>query len=76
LPTCGQVLCSFAVVEADFGFDRLPQELRLSEEIETKEFNVDINVLGLRELASFGLFPVKKAFIKFNIKGILPPELA
>ena len=24
LPTCGQVLCSFAVVEADFGFDRLP----------------------------------------------------
>ena len=28
---------------------------------ETKEFNVDINVLGLRELASFGLFPVKKA---------------
>jgi hypothetical protein len=31
-------------------------------------------VLGLRDLQSFGLMPVKKPFIKFNLKSLLPPE--
>lgn len=76
LPSCGQILCSFSVVESDFVFDQLPRELNIAEFIETKEYNVDINVLGLRELASFGMLPVSKAFIKFNTRGMLPPELA
>jgi len=44
------------------------------ETIDYKEQNVDINILGLRHLQSFGLLPVKKAFVKFNLKSLLPPE--
>lgn len=35
-----------------------------------------INVLGLRNLVSGGLLPVKKAFVKFSVKSLLPSELA
>ena len=41
-----------------------------------KDFNVDINVLGLRNLQSFGVMPVKKASIQFNIRSLLPPQNA
>jgi len=41
-----------------------------------KEYSVDLNVLGLRELESFGLMPIKKPFIKFRIKSLLPPDKA
>ncbi len=32
--------------------------------------------MGLRQLESFGLMPIKKPFIKFRIKSLLPPEKA
>lgn len=32
-------------------------------------------ILGLRYLKSPGILPVKKAFINFNVKSMLPPEL-
>lgn len=32
--------------------------------------------MGLRNLQSFGLLPVKKPFIKFNLRSLLPPEQA
>jgi hypothetical protein len=38
--------------------------------------NVDINVLGLRDLVSPGLCPIKKAYIKFSVKSLLPPAQA
>jgi len=76
LPTCGQVLCSFAVVEADYRFAKPYKLVRLADEVKTAEFKLDLNVLGLRELESFGLLPVKKAFVKFNTKSMLPPEKA
>lgn len=76
LPACGQVLCSFAVVEEDFHFDKLVREVRLAAEVATSEFRIDINVLGLRELESFGILPIQKAFVKFNTKSMLPPEKA
>ena len=31
-------------------------------------------VLGLRNLQSAGILPVKKAFIKFNCKSLVPPD--
>ena len=31
-------------------------------------------ILGLRELESPGILPVKKAFISFNIKSLVPPN--
>lgn len=75
-PACGQMLVSFAVVEDDFSFKIPINYLKLTEEIEYKDFNCEINVLGLRNLESFGLMPVKKPFIRFNLRSLLPPEKA
>ena len=40
------------------------------------EFKCEIMVLGLRDLVSNGLLPIKKAYVKFNLKSLLPPEQA
>jgi len=40
-----------------------------------KEFQVSMNILGLRNLQSPGILPVKKAFINFNLKSLVPPNL-
>ncbi len=40
-----------------------------------KEFGVAMNILGLRGLQSPGLLPVKKAFLNFNLKSMVPPKL-
>lgn len=34
-----------------------------------------MNVLGMRGLQSPGILPVKKAFVKFNLKGLVPPSI-
>jgi hypothetical protein len=75
-PPCGQMLCSFSIVEDDYVYKIPINYLKLTEQIEYKEYNVEINVLGLRELESFGIMPIKKAFIKFNLRSLLPPEKA
>lgn len=41
-----------------------------------KEQQCQIVALGLRKLVSTGLLPVRKAFVSFNLKTILPPLLA
>jgi hypothetical protein len=41
-----------------------------------EEYQVIINVLGLRGLISTGLLPVKKAYVKFSVKSLLPPAQA
>ena len=51
-------------------------QVKLQDYIKTSMFNIDINVLGLRQLESFGLLPIKKPFIKFNVRSLLPPEKA
>ena len=38
-----------------------------------RPMNVEINVLGFRDLISSGLLPVNKAFAKFSLKSLLPP---
>ena len=40
------------------------------------EYRVELNVLGLRNLASPGLLPVKKAYIDFLLKSMVPPMAA
>ena len=50
--------------------------MRLSEYVPVKDYNLEINVLGLRNLESFGLMPIKKPVVKFRIKSLLPPEKA
>jgi len=43
--------------------------------VEMQEFQLNINVLGLRTLQSPGILPVKKAFINFNLKSLVPPSM-
>lgn len=73
-PEAGEILVSFAVVSDQFEFKQKPKQVDLRAGIDFKEYNVEVNVLGLRNLQSFGLLPVKKPFIKFNLKSLLPPE--
>ena len=42
--------------------------------VERSEYELDINILGLRDLQSTGILPVKKAFIVFNLKSLVPPD--
>ena len=50
--------------------------MNLDKEIPKKDYLLDINVLGLRELESFGLMPIKKPYVKFRVKSLLPPAKA
>ena len=40
------------------------------------EYKVEVICLGLRKLVSCGIMPVNKAFIKFNLKSLLPASKA
>jgi|TARA_B110000285_G_scaffold138237_1_gene154777 hypothetical protein len=89
--TGARVLASFACVEYDYDFllaaddvalaDRLmvpgppPQPLPMPD-LNIEEYQIQINVLGLRDLLSTGLLPVRKAYCKFSVKSILPPSQA
>lgn len=82
-----RVLASFACVEYDYDFMYAPDDVALQEQLklpgtdtkldmpnlQIEEYNIIINVLGLRDLVSTGLLPVRKAFCKFSVKSILPP---
>lgn len=35
---------------------------------------VEMNILGMRGLQSTGLIPVKKPFIEFNLRALVPPD--
>lgn len=49
-PKCGEVLISFSVVESDFNFE-FPHEYQdLTKEVEFDDFDIEITVLGLRNL--------------------------
>jgi hypothetical protein len=77
LPAQGQVLCSFVLAEKDqFLFTTPSEHVNLSNEVKTSEYNVDIHVCRLRNLQSFGILPIKKPFIQFSIKSLLPPREA
>jgi len=70
------MLLSFAIVDDDFTFKTPISYMDLSKIIEYKEYTIDINVLGLRDLQSIGVLPVKKPFIRFNLRSLVPPERA
>jgi hypothetical protein len=46
----GEVLLSFAIVADDYPFKRTLDRLRLEREVEMKEFNIQMQILGLRGL--------------------------
>ena len=45
-------------------------------ELNICEFKTEITVLALKNLKSTGLFPINRAFIKFNLKSLLPTSQA
>ena len=57
-PACGAILVSFAIVEFDANFKYEAADVKLKDEVPTKEYKVSINVLGLRELTPDGLLPI------------------
>lgn len=72
----GEICVSFNITMYDFKFDEPVKDFKLVDHVETKEFKIDINCLGLRELQTTGLLPIKKAYVRFNTKSMLPPEKA
>lgn len=75
-PACGQVLVSFVIARDDFDFLTPAQYVDLDKHIPKKDYELEINVLGLRNLESFGLMPIKKPYVKFRVKSLLPPAKA
>jgi len=75
-PPCGEVLVSFSIVPDDYAFQTPLKYVNLSETVPTDEYFIDTRILGLRGLQSVGILPVKKAFIQFNLKSLVPPDLA
>lgn len=78
------ILCSFSVIESNYQVPAAQIELNRPftinsqpypmPSLQQEEFKCEIMVLGLRDLISTGLLPIKKAFVKFNLKSLLPPE--
>lgn len=48
--------------------------MNLRNEVDFRETEVEINILGLRDLQSVGILPIKKAFLVFNLKSLVPPD--
>lgn len=49
-PPSGEILLSFAIVSDDFSFKKTLKNVRLDKEVQMEEFQVSLNVLGLRSL--------------------------
>lgn len=75
-PDSGEVLVSFSIVSDDFNFKTPIKYMNLMETVLFDEYTIEINILGLRDLQSNGILPVKKAFIQFNLKSLVPPDCA
>ena len=75
-PMEGEILIAFSVVEHDYNFRFKPELVDLNSRVAKSEYNVNMLILGLRNLQSPGILPVKKAFIHFKSKSIVPPGTA
>lgn len=87
-----QLLASFAKKDTskiDDDYELNPEDILLDQVVKLESgipikmpslniqgFNIEIMVLGLRDLVSTGLLPIKKAFVKFSVKSLLPPAAA
>jgi len=71
-PVMGQVLVSFSVMDHNKYFKSSLKDTKLRPLCD--EYEITINVLGLRNLESPGILPVRKAFINFFLRSLLPPS--
>ena len=82
-PKCGEILVSF-IIPDEFDHDwKTPRDhvkmMAMRDDsavVKFDEYRVEMNVLGLRGLVSPGLLPVKKAYIEFMLKSMVPPVAA
>lgn len=74
-PKCGEVLISFAIAQIDHNFKpSRPESVDLRALVPVDEMEVNMLILGLRQLESPGILPIKKAYIQFNVKSLVPPN--
>lgn len=73
-PVSGEILVSFSVSEIDYNYVMPAESVDLRGRVDFKEMDVSMLILGLRGLQSPGILPVKKAFVQFNIKSLVPPN--
>lgn len=73
-PVMGQILVSFSIIDPNRQFSNSLNHIRLRPDCE--EYEITINVLGLRNLESPGMLPVTKPFINFSLRSLLPPSSA
>jgi len=72
----GQVLCSFLITPVNHDHNLRADQMFIDKLVNKKNYTIDLNILGMRNLESFGLFPVKKPIVKFLVRSLLPPEKA
>ena len=70
----GEILVSFSVVEDDYNYKIPYNYVNLIKQVQFKDYEIELNILGLRDLHSGGILPVKKAFIIFNLTSLIPPN--
>ena len=84
--TGAAILASFHFEALDYNFAVNAEEIELDEanielpsgelypmpDLCMTEYKVEIICLGLRDLISSGILPINKAFVKFNLKSLLP----
>lgn len=73
-PKSGEILVSFAVSAIDYNYMHPVRSVDLASRVEFQEMDISMLILGLRQLQSPGILPVKKAFIQFNLKSLVPPN--
>lgn len=73
-PKSGEILVSFSVSAIDYNYMHPAKSVDLASRVEFKEMEISMLILGLRQLQSPGILPVKKAFIQFNLKSLVPPN--
>lgn len=85
------ILCSFSIVDYSKKYKVQTEDIDLEKiheikpgsgiylhmpDLKIKEFKCKINILGLRELVSPGILPIRKSYVKFNLKSLLKAETA
>ncbi len=70
---CGRVLVSFNLFDYSSDiFTSTLNQLTPAIQLDSQKYHVKIRILGLRDLKSLGMLPVKNAFLKFDINSLLP----
>lgn len=71
---CGKILVSFNIFDEKVIVENQGFLKKLTILPEMDLFRVKLKVLGLRNLKSLGLIPVKRAFLRFDINSIRSPD--